>query len=1310
MSKPTLLGEIPSFRTKYSDTYATAQGFYLAKVYASPVNYRGADGSWQPIDDTLVRSGSGYVNKGDVYRATLPGSLGSTPVSFSIGGDSVSVRLDGASAAASAAASVSGRTASYHGVAPGLDATYEAVTGALKGSLTLADAAAGSPVTFDLRASSGLNAIEHDGAILFQDAQGKTVIGMPAPFMLDANEASGRTMPSDFGPVSVSMTQAGGAIRVTYTPDQSWLHAPGRAFPVHLDPSFVSPSNYYGLNAQIPRTYNNLTASPGPFGNGSASVDGALPYIYTIVNDALYLVTPDGGYSVWTADPNNANGYLPPPGIDASMCTIYTSSGCPGLISGAAIQVTFQSGEKWEFAAIGGIYRLIGDIDQNGNQITYQHNGPSSAVSQSTDTHGRTLSYSYNASGDISQITDNAGSRSTSYTYNGSGQLTGFTDASSNPYSYSYDSSGNLIQITDPAGEITKLAYSGNRVTSITRVTNNQAGTGDTTTYAYYSPQNAPISCTTQGGLGWYGETVETDPNGNQTTYCYDTHDRVFETFDAYGYHSEETYDLDDNVVASQDPLGNQSQSTVDSCYRPALSIAPLALPGISTTPARESSAYGQSCNYTSDYQASTFEPTTTTDAQNNTISYSYDNNGNLQTETLPLAGNPQIVTHHVLSNQCSGGATCYGLMDYSKDADGHQTNYSYYSSGTSAGDLQTVTPPSPVGAVSYTYDADSRVISETDGKGQKTTFQYDALDRVTQETHYNSSGGVDSTVSYTYDADGNILKRVDSQSGTSTYSYDLKNRVTNETSPGVTNAYTYDGADNLKTVSDAGGSVTYAYDHDNRVTSVQEPNVSNPITFSYDPDSRKTCTTYPNGVVIQNRYDNASDLLSTKAANGSGAACNTLDPNGTPNGSVFSSYVYTYNVGGTDTTLRQTTSINGESPFYFSYDSLNRLIEWNGGNLPGPLYYNFDPAGNITRIDTLTNGTITTTNYAHNSANQITNSGYSYDANGNLVTRPDAVGTTSLGYNPRNQTSSINPDGSGAQTLSYLGDGQKDPTQIGNAPPGGTAATLENNILGISSQATAASQGQQPSVTYYTRDIGGGLLSQRTPGGNYYYVEDCNGSIVAVTDASGNVADTYTYDPWGHTTSSSGSAPNSFGYDEGFQSQGGLYHFGARYYDPTSANWTQPDPSGGGYTYAGDDPVNSVDPSGLTPCEFKFGGLTGLGSGLGTLIDHASVWLIGHVSCNRRYDITVKLRILSLTLSGFTFPRNPTFSDKYCNHAKECSTKSPPSSQDVLVECNQPLSYTGTLDLIFSWGRGPRQHTHEERGFSGISDFPCAS
>lgn len=96
---------------------------------------------------------------------------------------------------------------------------------------------------------------------------------------------------------------------------------------------------------------------------------------------------------------------------------------------------------------------------------------------------------------------------------------------------------------------------------------------------------------------------------------------------------------------------------------------------------------------------------------------------------------------------------------------------------------------------------------------------------------------------------------------------------------------------------------------------------------------------------------------------------------------------------------------------------------------------------------------------------------------------------------------------------------------------------------------------------------------------------------MVGVMDSSGNLVNGYVYDPFGNLFEQNESVANPWQYASGYlDSTTGLYHFGARYYDPTLGRWTQEDPLPGQlsspdslnpYLYVGDSPVNATDPSG---------------------------------------------------------------------------------------------------------------------------------
>ena len=107
-----------------------------------------------------------------------------------------------------------------------------------------------------------------------------------------------------------------------------------------------------------------------------------------------------------------------------------------------------------------------------------------------------------------------------------------------------------------------------------------------------------------------------------------------------------------------------------------------------------------------------------------------------------------------------------------------------------------------------------------------------------------------------------------------------------------------------------------------------------------------------------------------------------------------------------------------------------------------------------------------------------------------------------------------------------------------------------------------------------------------------YHY--DLRGSTVAITNMSGTVTDTFTYDTYGKMTSRTGSTFVIFGYngrDGVVTDVNGLIYMRARYYSPELRRFVNADIVAGEitngitlnrYAYANANPVTNVDPLGL--------------------------------------------------------------------------------------------------------------------------------
>jgi RHS repeat-associated protein len=88
-------------------------------------------------------------------------------------------------------------------------------------------------------------------------------------------------------------------------------------------------------------------------------------------------------------------------------------------------------------------------------------------------------------------------------------------------------------------------------------------------------------------------------------------------------------------------------------------------------------------------------------------------------------------------------------------------------------------------------------------------------------------------------------------------------------------------------------------------------------------------------------------------------------------------------------------------------------------------------------------------------------------------------------------------------------------------------------------------------------------------------------GSTIKLVDGAGAVVGDYRYDVFGPLMAHTG-ASTEFSYTGEQNDPNGLEYLRARYYEPGTGRFLSRDPLGGGYPYAGGNPVNMLDPTGL--------------------------------------------------------------------------------------------------------------------------------
>ena len=158
---------------------------------------------------------------------------------------------------------------------------------------------------------------------------------------------------------------------------------------------------------------------------------------------------------------------------------------------------------------------------------------------------------------------------------------------------------------------------------------------------------------------------------------------------------------------------------------------------------------------------------------------------------------------------------------------------------------------------------------------------------------------------------------------------------------------------------------------------------------------------------------------------------------------------------------------------------------------------------------------------------------------------------------------------------------------------PAGRRATKVISGTGTNFLYDLANPMQELSGTTPTANLlTGGLdeyFTRTDSNGAAHFLTDALGSTMALTNSTGAVQTQYTFDPFGNSTQSGTLTTNSYAYT-GRESDGtGLSFYRARYYNPAIGRFISEDPIGFDsgdvnlYAYVANDPINLIDPSGLT-------------------------------------------------------------------------------------------------------------------------------
>jgi RHS repeat-associated protein len=582
------------------------------------------------------------------------------------------------------------------------------------------------------------------------------------------------------------------------------------------------------------------------------------------------------------------------------------------------------------------------------------------------------------------------------------------------------------------------------------------------------------------------------------------------------------------------------------------------------------------------------------------------------------------------------------GNLTATTDPNGHVTEHTY----DSLQRRRTTTLPLPTALgmrplIQMDYDGRDQLSRVVDSRNLPTTYTTDGLGNTSAQQSPDSGA-----TTATYDAAGNLLTRTDARGITHAYSYDALNRLTRIDYPsGTATVYEYDGGatgapnaiGRLTKITDESGSTSYSYDGFGHVTSktqvVNSAAGSRSFTVATQWGESGISTgkpiriIYPSGASVEIGYEKngqscagrpcfitvtrngqTSVLLENLAYNALHALAGWTWGDGTAYQRTFDSFarLKTYPLGNPagsgnamgiirtleyDNAGRITGYTHSGGQVLHSYDGLDRLIDTQGA---GTSYgYQYDATGNRTRRLI---GGVGYANEVQSTSNRLSH-----------VQEPGGSGTVTRNYT---YDSAGNLTYDGINTFIYSARGRMSRADT----PNGSVSYLINGLeQRVSKTGLTVSSG----AAYYVYDEEGHTIGEYDVNGNpvyeVVYLGDMPVGMVTALGINYIYADhidtprviTRSQDHaivwrWDEVEAFGAVPPNEDPSDLGtltfdlrfpgqvFDRETGLFYNWHRNYSASIGHYTQPDPIGltGGlnpYAYVENNPVDSVDPDGLT-------------------------------------------------------------------------------------------------------------------------------